>query len=308
MVTSGQPNMDDPNVSYIKEVYPTDLFVLWLLGNQCTYSCSYCPEFFNSGSIKYQPTDVIQKVLCELPPANVTFSGGEATFHPDFEKIVLEKPDSIKISVISNGSRPIGFWERIGNELKSITLTFHAEFAKLDRFAEVCNLLYHEYKKPGIINLTMIPKKWEECVDAVYRLRDMGFRVIPKPLVENFGFSATKVNSNYTPDQLSWISNSNKNSGFQNIAVYNNEHIMLYKTNPSELLSNKQTNFYGWRCYTNTQSLYINPDGSVFDTACKQRTYKGSIYTGYSLSNEPIVCSQNFCWCHSDIVRKKEKL
>lgn len=301
-------NLQDTNVAQIREIYNADYFVLWILGNQCTYSCSYCPEHFHSGSIKYQPTELIQKVLNELPKSHVMFTGGEATYHPDFEKIVLEKPDHISISVISNASRPIVFWERIAPHLKSVTLTFHAEFAKLDRFLETCVLIYNQNNKPGRINLTMIPEKWDECINAFDVLTSAGIRVTAKPLVENFGFQADKVLSTYTKEQLQWISNSNKGISFKNIAVTDKDDVVLYKTNPSELISTKQTNFNGWQCFTNTQTLYIDGDGTVFDTACKQRNNKGNIYSTYDLNSSPMICEQNFCWCHADILPKKVRL
>ena len=54
--------------------------------------------------------------------------------------------------------------------------------------------------------------------------------------------------------------------------------------------------------------MYVDMDGSIFDTVCKQRTQTGSIYTGYTLPTEPMICKQNFCWCHSDINAKKIKI
>lgn len=300
-------NLQDELVTQIRELHTNEYFVLWLLGNQCTYSCSYCPEHFHSGTIKYQPTELVQRILSELPKAHVMFTGGEATFHPDFEKIVLEKPEHIDISVISNASRPIGFWERITPHLKLVILTFHAEFAKIDRFLETCELIYNHHKKPGRVNLTMIPEKWDECIAAFNILTTAGIRVTAKPLVENFGFQADKVFSTYTPEHLQWITDANKGISFKNIAVVGSDNNILYKTNPSELISANQTNFYGWECYTSTQTLYIDGDGTVFDTACKQRRNKGNIYTQYDLTTSSMTCRQNFCWCHADILPKKVK-
>ena len=66
-------NLKDDAVFEIKDVGSNlnDCFVLWMLGTQCTYSCSYCPDYFHNGLAKYQPTETIQKILRELPPATV---------------------------------------------------------------------------------------------------------------------------------------------------------------------------------------------------------------------------------------------
>jgi len=301
-------NIADESVFQLKDMYTDKFFVLWILGNQCTYKCSYCPDHFHNGKIKYQPLEIIKDTFSKLPSAHVMFTGGEATFHPDFEEIVLTKPNHISLSVISNASRPIGFWERISDKLNTVMLTFHAEFAALDRFTETAKLVYIENKRYGRINVTMIPERWSECVNAVERLKNEGLRVSAKPLVENFGYKADKVLSTYTNEQLRWISKSNQQDSFKNIGLYDKDNNLLYKTNPSELISQKQNNFNGWLCYTNTKCLYIDGDGTVFDTACQQRLNKGNIYKTFNISSQPIVCSQNFCWCHSDIGPKKIKI
>ena len=186
-------NIYDEEVREIKEAWDPEFFVLWNLGNQCTYKCSYCPEIFHSGSIPFQSTNDIQNFLKKLPKGHVMFTGGEATFHTDFEKIVLEKPDHLQISVISNASRPIAFWERISPSLKSVILTYHTEFAQFERFLATAELIYNTYKKTGRINLTMIPEKWEQCKEVYEKLLAANLRVIPKPLLEDFGIKATKL-------------------------------------------------------------------------------------------------------------------
>lgn len=300
-------NIFDPDVYEIKELNDNSLFVFWLLGNQCTYACSYCPSLFHDGSMKYQPLEIVQKTLRELPKAHVMFSGGEATFHPHFEQIVLEKPNHIMLSVLSNASRPIAFWERIVSKLHMVILTYHAEFAKLDRFLETAKLVYSENKNKGRVNLTMIPERWEECVRVYYTLKENNIPVSPKPLVENFGFNASNTIKSYTVNQLAWISKENNESSYKNIGFYDKKGNLLHKTDPAEMISAKQTNFNGWTCYTNTKVLYIDFNGNVADTACQQRKIIGSIYTKYYISEEPMLCKQNFCWCHADIAPKKIK-
>lgn len=301
-----QINLNDPNVASIREKYKAEFYVIWLLGNQCTYKCSYCPSIFHDGSAKYQPTDVIQNVMKNLPKCNITFTGGEPTFHPDFEKIVLEKPDIVDISVISNASRPLAFWERIASKLRLVTLTYHMEYAIHDRFVSIAELVYKTHKKMGSINLIMLPNRWEECVQVYERLIEKGFRVVLKPLVENFGVGATQTVKEYTQDQLNWISLKNKSS-YKLISVIGQNNEVIYETTPAELISLNQVNFEGWTCYTNTQCLCIDMIGDVYDTSCTQRTKVGNIYDGFTISTEPLICNQKFCWCYSDIIPKKVK-
>jgi organic radical activating enzyme len=302
-------NIYDDEVREIKEVWDPAFFVLWNLGNQCTYKCSYCPETFHSGSIPFQSTENIQNFLKKLPKSHVMFTGGEATFHTDFEKIVLEKPEHLQLSVISNASRPIAFWERIGPKLKSVILTYHTEFAQFERFLATAELVYNTYNRPGQINLTMIPEKWDQCVNTYKKLLEAKLCVIPKPLLEDFGLEATKVSTKYTQEQLEWITSNNKIKTYKNIQILDKNSNVLYKTNPSELLSSMQTNFNNWLCYTNTQTMYIGMRGEIYMATCGQRIHIGSIHDdSYIIPTEPFVCKQNFCWCHSDILPRKVKL
>jgi len=303
-------NIYDDEVSEIKELWGPEFYVLWNLGNKCTYKCSYCPEHFHSGSVPFHSTEVIQNFFKKLPKAHIVFTGGEATFHDDFEKIVLEKPDHLDISVISNASRPIGFWERIGAKLRLVVLTYHMEYAHYDRFLATADLIYNTYKRNGRINLTMIPEKWEQCVEVYEKLVEAKLRVIPKPLIENFGMNSSRVSTAYTPEQLEWISTKNRHEGHKNILVLDKDGKELYKTNPSELLSSNQANFKNWLCHANMQSMYILTNGDVYMSTCKQRVNIGSIHTDSPLAipTEPFVCKQNFCWCHTDLTTKKVKL
>ena len=301
-------NIYDDEVREIREVWKPELFVLWTLGNQCTYKCSYCPENLHSGTIPFLTKEVIQRLLNKLPKAHVMFTGGEATFHSDFEELVLEKPDHIDISVISNASRPIAFWERIGSKLKSVTLTYHTEFAQFDRFAATADLIYNKFGKPGKINLTMIPEKWDQCVEVYEKLVSANLRVTPKPLLEDWGRHATQVLPSYSNEQITWISEKTK-FGFKSIKVLNKDGNVLYRTNQSELLSLKQTNFKDWLCYTNTQAMYIGLDRNIYMASCGQRIKIGSVNDEvFTIPTEPFICKQNFCWCHSDMSPRKIKL
>lgn len=299
-------DLSNSDIISIREKYKPEFYVIWLLGNQCTYECSYCPKMFHDGSAKYQPTDVIQEVMKALPKCNITFSGGEPTFHPDFEKIVLEKPDWVDISIISNASRPLSFWERIAEKLRLVTLTYHVEYAIHERFVSIAELVYKNHKKMGSINLIMMPSRWEECVNVYDKLMSKGFRVAPKSLVENFGVGATKTVKEYTTEQLNWITEKNK-SNYKLISVINKNNDVIYETSPAELISTNQVNFKGWTCYTNTQCLCIDMIGDVYDTSCSQRTKVGTIYEGFTISTEPLICDQTFCWCYADIIPKKTK-
>lgn len=275
------------------------MLVIWSLGNFCPYKCTYCNPYYNDGRDPYHSLENIRSTL-ELIPAKsrIIFSGGEPTYHPNFEEILDTKPDAFTYGVISNGARPFSFWERVVTKLSPIILTFHSEFATLDRFIETALLC-----KPNLhrINLTMIPWMWEESVKAYETFIEKGLPVTPKPLVKNFGFKSSSLIDEYLPEQVEWIRGKNNDSEIKYIGLYDSKGKLLRKTNPSEMLSSGETNFQGWECHTPAKTLYINTDGNIYDTSCKQRRLLGSVSTGFRLETDPITCQQDFCWCHSDI-------
>jgi len=281
------------------------IFVSWMLGNQCTYKCSYCNDAYNGGNHKFPSKEKILEVFNTFnTPIKVMFLGGEPTYHPDFEEIVLGKPNHVTIQLISNGSRPLAFWERISQHLDLIILTYHIEYAKLERFKEIAAACKNKLNR---INLPMLPSRWDECMEVFVSLTEAGFKVSPKVLLEDFGYTANKYLQGYNKEQLAWI-NSNQDAAVHTMKMIAPSGKSFKQTNPSELLAQKLTNFKGWECESPKWNVSILSDGRVFDTACKQRKQLGTIESGFTLDRSPVICEQNFCWCYSDLHTKKTRV
>lgn len=299
--------IDLKKVYYLKPLNKSKpFFVYWLLGNFCTYSCSYCPSRFNNGSVPYIPLDVIHRTLDGLPKSNIMFGGGEPSYHPDFESIIAHTSREHKYSILSNGSRPIQFWERVAPKLFTVVLTYHIEFARHGRFMDLAKLVYLEHKKQGHVNLTMLPSRWSECVAAFDALTDAGIKVLPKPLLEDFGVNAEQLISDYTPDQLSWIQDRNVEQA-NNIGLYDIDNNLISVTNPNILLSAKQTDFHGWECSVGKSFMLISFTGDVYNSQCGQRKSLGNIYGSWQQDTSDMLCTQHYCWCHTDIIAEKKR-
>lgn len=299
-----------PDISSATEFQPmrdSRLFVMWLLGNTCPYKCSYCNDTFNDGTFKYHSLEMVQSGMKLIPDAHVMFSGGEPTYHPDFEEILETKPSNLGVSIISNGARPLAFWERIYPQIWSVILTFHVEYAfsNLDRFIKTASFCKTKLQK---INLTMLPERWDDCIVAFNSFREAGLNVSPKPLVQDFGFQSSAIIGRYTDAQREWIASHNKEENLQTIQILDSSKNIILKTNPSALIASKNTNFKGWECHTPKKFLMVDFDGKVYNTSCKQRQLVGTLQEGFIVNSAPMVCQQNFCWCHTDIVPKKVKL
>lgn len=302
--------LSDPSISYIHGIFPDRFRVFWLLGNFCPYECSYCPQHLHSGTVPYQDADVVIRTMKKLPKGLMFFSGGEPTYHPDFERIIDEKPEHVTIGLISNATRPLAFWERITPNIFSAVLTYHIEYAQFDRFLSIATLVFKTHNKPGRVNLTMLPSRWDECLEVYNKIKDAGISIIAKPILENFGKDSERMLPEYTDDQISWMTIASRSTDLDSSPVYafNDKNELVFGTSCAELIATKQINFKGWRCDLPSKYISISPAGEVYNTTCAQGVYLGNINTGFELDTNSMICQQSFCSCFFDICGKKSKI
>jgi organic radical activating enzyme len=298
-------NVYDPEVACIDGTGQKHV-VYWSLGNFCLYDCSYCIPLLNSGNIPYPSIEVIQNALNKFPKCTVIFSGGEPTYHPEFERIVKEKPEHISISVLSNAARPFSFWERIVDYLDQAHLSYHIGQTKFDRFAKVAELLYTTHKKVGRISVVMLATKWDECVDVFNKLVSLNLPVTTKPILEYEGNSFLKLDANYSAEQLSWLSTASFPRTFHKwISILDKAGNVLYRTDPTELMSTGMNHYKGWMCHVPEYYTFIHPDGSMKNTCCPQGAPMGNIHTEFTITSTPILCKMNTCHTYPDLTGKK---
>lgn len=281
------------------------LVVYWALGNTCVYKCSYCPTYLHSGTLPYHDADAVLTIMKQLPtPSFVTFSGGEPTYHPNFEKIILEKPAHVKVGVITNGAKPLAFWEKVSPHLYRATFTFHPEYADVDRFIENVTIA-SKYIDQLDVFLVMHPKMWDYCKEVYSRLTtETTLNVLPKPVLESYSDAMGEVSSEYTKNQLNWIARRNREDN--KINVFDKDGNVLYKTNPNELLALNQTDFRGFKCYVPMQHISISNKQVIHDAKCPQKSVIGHLTDAkLTLPSEPILCTQKFCKCQGDICADK---
>src|SRR5690606_5307880 len=115
------------------------VLVDWMLGNAWSYACSYCPSDLHDGSIRWQKPEAVLSFFDQLYNHYIRhrgrrvwlqFTGGEPTMHPQIIRLLEEaSARGFSVSLISNASRSLRFWQRIAPHLNSVILTYHSEFA-----------------------------------------------------------------------------------------------------------------------------------------------------------------------------------
>ena len=127
------------------------VLVDWMLGNSCNFACSYCPSSLHDGSVRWQRPEAVKAFYDKLHAHYVAglgrrvwlqFTGGEPTLYPGLMGILAAAHErGFAVSLISNGSRTLRFWERVADRLCAVILTYHDEFVDHDAFVAVCQLL-----------------------------------------------------------------------------------------------------------------------------------------------------------------------
>jgi hypothetical protein len=195
-----------------------DLFsISWILGRFCNYKCSYCWPYARSDNPDYytltQYFGIIDEIKRQARYNNFTkfhwsFSGGEPTAFKHFLKIVdhLQLDDTAQyqsIHMTTNLSPGAKWWSSwlTGTralQRRSLTASFHAEFADEQEFADKCvNLMDH-----GIfvtVNQVMVPDRFYETFDRCERFRKQGINVTLKPQSNE---TATSIVDGYTDDMV----------------------------------------------------------------------------------------------------------
>jgi hypothetical protein len=189
-----------------------------------------------------------------------SFSGGEPTAYkqlPDLMKHLQNDLASTYQSIhmttnLSPGSKWWNTWCNNTDMLqrRSITASFHDEFAKEQEFGDKCLQLMYE-RVYVTVNQVMVPEKFYELYDRMTRLHSRGINVTLKPQSDP---TASHIVEGYTNDMIEKMQ-----TGFPQQA--NGEElyqIALYDANNTEYLFDQAERFNAFD-FNKFEGFYI-PD------------------------------------------------
>ncbi len=300
--------------------------VNWCLTSICNYKCSYCPDELHDGKFKGPPIEDIKKFVDKISnhydkKIFFEFTGGEVTFYKHFDELVSYiKSKGCDVGILSNGSRPIKWFEERLPLLDHICLTFHNEFVKPDHFMEVVKLLCDKITLH--INIMMDPKNFDFCYDFAKKISNevSGVSIAIQPVLE--GMIGDLVE--YSPEQSKILQEqklyknpnaATKGLSHEDMRIYRGHMKQTFKdgsvsgVDTAELISNNENSWKGWHCYAGVENLVIEFDGSIYRGWCKVGSVVGNISDKeLILPTKPITCDVEFCNCGLDIMCTKEKV
>lgn len=144
-------SLERENIVSVEPNFPIPYQILWDLGRNCNYDCSYCWPSVHNRDAPHKSLDAListaDKIITEWANNNEirwNFGGGEPTINPNFlEFLKYLKSKNQWTLITTNGSRPRKYWKEAVQYINSINLSVHFEFIDesklLNNIEEICN-------------------------------------------------------------------------------------------------------------------------------------------------------------------------
>ena len=291
--------------------------VSWILGRFCNYNCSYCWPYARSDKLDHQPLEVYKRTVDEIKRQarengfnefHWSFSGGEPTAYKhllDLTKHLDDGPQTPyqTIHMTTNLSPGSKWWKSWCDhtallQRRSITASYHDEFAKEQEFGDKCLQLQYELVHVTI-NQVMVPEKFDELYARMERFHKRGINVTLKPQSNP---TASGIVDGYTDDmidkmQTGFPQRSNGEDLYQ-IALYDqndNEYLFDQAERFNAFEFNK---FQGWECNSGYQSVIIRSNEVKRSYSCQDQIL-GTL-ENFELFKNPQICITPSCVSSAD--------
>ena len=297
----------------------------WILGRFCNYKCSYCWPYARSDKPDHQELTLYKRTIDEIKKQarlngfsqfHWSFSGGEPTAYKHLLELIKhldDGPDTPyqSIHMTTNLSPSIKWWKTwcINSELlqrKSITASFHDEFANEQEFGDKIVFLMNE-NVHVTINQVMVPEKFDELYTRLERFNKRGINVTLKPQSDP---TASKIVDGYTSDMIKVMQTGfpQQHKGTESYQIRLHDNETQYDFDQAERFNafgfNKFTN---WSCNSGYQSVIIRGNEVKRGYSCYDPIL-GTLENGFNLFTEPKVCTTTSCVSSADSKIPKELL
>ena len=245
--------------------------ISWILGRFCNYNCSYCWPYARSDVPDHQTLEVYKSTVDEIKRQarangfnqfHWSFSGGEPTAYKNLLDLTKHLDDGVStpyqtVHMTTNLSPSLNWWRNWHNatcllQRRSITASYHAEFAREQEFGDKCLQLMHDLVHVTI-NQVMVPTQFYETLERCNRFRTRGINVTLKPQSND---TATAIVDGYTPEMISIMQDDFEQQDGNQIRL--TDGIQDYYIDQAERFNALGFNsFTDWTCNSGYQSVII---------------------------------------------------
>ncbi len=292
--------------------------VSWILGRFCNYNCSYCWPYARSDRQDYQTIEAYKKTIDEIKSQarqngftqfHWSFSGGEPTAYKGLLELIAHLDDGMQTPYqslhmttnLSPGSKWWKSWCSASemNARRSITASYHSEFAKEQEFGDKCLQLMYD----GVyvtINQVMVPEQFFQLYERCARFVERGINVTLKPQSDP---TASFVVDGYTEEMLKLMRTGFpqefRGEEIYQIALYDNDNVEHLFDQAERFNAFGFNKFKGWTCNSGYQSMIIRGNEVKRSYSCHDQPL-GTLTEGFKLFTEPQACMTPSCVSSAD--------
>ena len=302
------------------------------LSNVCNYKCWYCWPGFHEGTHRWPEQDDIIPNLSHLINYYknnlgkelfiIHIIGGEPTLWKKLGSFVqhLKENYNCIISISTNASRTLRWWESYGHYFDHVMISVHHERADISHINAVADILYLKNVWVNAMVL-MDPNCWDKCIQITDELRKSKRRwaITAIALIND--------TVNYTEEQLKYFKNSLKRIPslwyyFKCKKLPHTNSTIFFNNGSKKKVPhnwiglNKLNYFKGWECNIGIDTLYIDKDGNIRG-GCGIELYNLSFFYNIYDSNftkkfnpklRTTICTIDCCTCMPEINARKKKI
>lgn len=319
------------------------LHIGYTVGTTCNYKCHYCFPGCNDGAYRFPTNLNLVKenlgYMIELYKNNfnkthvrIHITGGEPTLWPELGEFAQYFHDvhGCKISLSTNGTRTLRFWQEYARFFDDIGISIHNEKCDPNHIIEIMDWIYNN--TDVLVNGTVLmdPINWDRCINILNVLQNhpTPWLLKVRPVLFNgqlkffkdaqIDFLREKIKK---MPPVEWIQ---KQKDLETIqpnepdvwATLENGEIIKYNT--FKFFENDWQHFKGWQCNLGIDRFTIERNGDL-QGSCGAKNLFGltesiSIYDPKFKEkfNQDIVtttiCPQEFCICATDVRMTKERV
>lgn len=320
-------------IEIISNKSPNVLEIGWDPSNFCNFKCKYCFPGSNAGTHKFSDDlNLIVKNFTHLinfykeklgkDKVHLTIAGGEPTLWKHLAEFItkIKKDNNVYVSLISNGSRTLRWWEENAHLVDNAHLTHHIAEGDVSHIIAVADAL-HERGTKTTVKVLMDPNHWDEGIadiDLMKKHSRQRWFIMTAEVLDN---TADPNIPRYTPEQLKYLKKDLKRlpsiSWFwknrrlikDELRFFDSTAILedgsKFKASPGAYFNKRWNNFKGWHCSIGIDRLYINWTGKIAG-ACNTKLFGLDDYFNITSPDfteqfNPIfkktTCTNDSCWC-----------
>ena len=307
----------------------------FMVSNVCNYKCWYCDPHAYGGDFRWtKDTDLLIenfKHLLDFYKQNgrktveLNLLGGEPTLWPDLRKFItaLREDRDISVTVTTNGSRTLRWWDKNAELFDKILFSYHPTFADNKHYINVVDLVF-EKGVPCNALIMMDPKHWDKSVAMVEQCK--------KESKHSWFVSLMEVHSEipYTEDQKKVFENHSVRRPNIFRAIKDEFFTIFRTTSPKVVFAdgkkksiernwisvNGLNNFKGWMCNIGIENINIQKDGIITGTCMEipygedsyYNIYDSDFTSKFSPELKPVLCTKTGCYCQPEMLMNKFKI